>query len=400
MAPGGMVPTGTSSDAPASAGLIGMVVPSAAVTRASATRRPCDGVSVTIGAPSVGAPSGTPASMTNGTRSSLAAASLAEVTVSDAPVVDAFETMSGCDGAVCVAPAESVSVATFCTCVDAVGSTVATSSTASGAASVLPAGSATVTVRPSAPHDSVTSPDGTGAAPHATIAPLTLMAPSLSAGSIGSTSVKGPGCGPDGVTVSVYVTESPIRAVVGLTRFCRSNGGACDCTVVVAAGDVTAGLLSGVTLATLLMAPSLAPESTRASMANEYVAMLASLPACTCSIVPFISCAKLPSGAVLPATRSAAEKVAPPMATSMSVVPVGMVSSTVNESSTYGPPLVVAIVQRRGSFGRAVAGPILATVMVGATTFADADDMGAGVQPPEQVALALLVIIAADDGAR
>jgi hypothetical protein len=41
----------------------------------------------------------------------LAAASLADVTVSDAPVVDAFDTMSGCDGTVCAAPAESVSVA-------------------------------------------------------------------------------------------------------------------------------------------------------------------------------------------------------------------------------------------------------------------------------------------------
>src|SRR6476646_4433171 len=152
--------------------------------------------------------------MTKGTRSSLAATSLAAVTVSEAPVVEALVTMSGA-GTSWVPPLASVSVALFCTCMAAVGSTVAPISTASGAASVPPAGKATVTVRPSAPQESVKSPAGIGAMPQAMVAPLTLTAPSLSAGSIGSTSVIGPGCGLDGVTVTVYVTGSPILACVG-----------------------------------------------------------------------------------------------------------------------------------------------------------------------------------------
>ncbi len=122
--------------------------------------------------------------------------------MSDAPLVEAFDTVSGCPAG-SEAPVESVRMATFCTCADADGSTVAAISTVSGAASVPPAGSATVTVRPSAPQDRVKSPAGAGALPQLTGAPLTFTAPGLSAGSIGSTSVSGPGCGPLGVTVSV-----------------------------------------------------------------------------------------------------------------------------------------------------------------------------------------------------
>src|SRR5262245_65504878 len=109
--------------------------------------------------------------------------------------------------------------------------------------------------------------------------------------------------------------------------------------------------------------------------------MLASLGPCTVSVVP-ASEAMAPSGAVRGEPRSLALKVEPPRATSCSVLPAGMTSSTVKLSSGNGPPLVTVTVQRSGSPGRALAGAVLATAIVGASTLAVDVEAGAGPQPP------------------
>ncbi len=127
--------------------------------------------------------------------------------------------------------------------------------------------------------------------------------------------------------------------------------------------------------------------------------MLASLPPWTLSIVP-LSTAVVPSGACLSVARSAALKVAPPTATSLSVVPGGMASATSKKSSANGPPLVTVSVQRKVLPGCAVGGAVLPSVTEGATTLADAVDVGAGAQPPLQVAVAVLTTVAAVAGAR